>query len=127
MKSGFQPGRLYELVYTAQDPPVAGLGMAAIRDFISYLKYGTAEPPMKRAIGFGVSQSGRFLRAYLYDGFNQDEKNRKVFDGVMAHVAGAAAAASTSASRRPRATAIRSSILVPTDVFRSPTWKRPIP
>ena len=89
MKDGFEPGRLYELVYTAQDPPVAGLGMAAIRDFISYLKYGGApEMPVKRAIGFGVSQSGRFLRAYLYDGFNQDEKNRKVFDGVMAHVAG---------------------------------------
>jgi hypothetical protein len=90
MKDGFQPGRLYELVYTAQDPPVAGLGMAAIRDFISYLKSGGApEMPVKRAIGFGVSQSGRFLRAYLYDGFNQDEKNRKVFDGIMAHVAGA--------------------------------------
>ncbi len=90
MKNGFDPGRLYELVYTAQDPPVAGLGMAAIRDLISYLKYGGApEMPVKRAIGFGVSQSGRFLRAYLYDGFNQDEKNRKVFDGVMAHVAGA--------------------------------------
>jgi hypothetical protein len=44
---------------------------------------------VKRAIGYGVSQSGRFLRAYLYDGFNQDEKDRKVFDGVMAHVAGA--------------------------------------
>jgi hypothetical protein len=90
MKNGFQPGRLYELVYTAQDPPVAGLGMAAIRDLISYLKYGDAkEAQVKRAIGYGVSQSGRFLRAYLYDGFNQDEKNRKVFDGVMAHVAGA--------------------------------------
>jgi hypothetical protein len=89
MTAGFQPGRIYELVYTAQDPPVAGLGMAAIRDFISSLKYGGESPHLKRAIGFGVSQSGRFLRAYLYDGFNQDEKNRKVFDGVMAHVAGA--------------------------------------
>ncbi len=90
MKDGFEPGRLYELVYTAQDPPVAGLGMAAIRDFISHLKSGGApEMPVKRAIAFGVSQSGRFLRAYLYDGFNQDEKNHKVFDGVMAHVAGA--------------------------------------
>jgi hypothetical protein len=90
LRNGFQPGRLYELVYTAQDPPVAGLGMAAIRDLISYLKYGGApEMPVKRAIGFGISQSGRFLRAYMYDGFNLDEKNRKVFDGVMAHVAGA--------------------------------------
>jgi hypothetical protein len=92
LTTGFEPGRLYELVYTAADPPVAGLGMAAIRDFISNMKYeGNATLPgrIPRAIAFGVSQSGRFLRAYLYDGFNQDEKGRKVFDGVMAHVAGA--------------------------------------
>jgi hypothetical protein len=92
--AGFEPGRLYELVYTAADPPVAGLGMAGIRDLISEIKYGpcgTGLPAceLPRAIAFGVSQSGRFLRAYLYDGFNQDEHGRKVFDGVMAHVAGA--------------------------------------
>ena len=44
---------------------------------------------LKRAYGFGISQSGRFLRTFLYYGFNQDEKGRRVFDGVMAHVAGA--------------------------------------
>src|SRR5206468_1294105 len=44
---------------------------------------------IRRAVGFGVSQSGRFLRTYLYYGFNRDEGNRRVFDGVMAHVAGA--------------------------------------
>jgi len=92
--AGFEPGRLYELVYTAADPPVAGLGMAGIRDLISEIKYGpcgTGLPAceLPRAIAFGVSQSGRFLRAYLYDGFNQNEHGRKVFDGVMAHVAGA--------------------------------------
>ena len=94
LDAGFEPGRLYELVYTAQDPPVAGLGMAGIRDLISAMKYGPcagglAACDLKRAIAFGVSQSGRFLRAYLYDGFNDDERERKVFDGVMAHVAGA--------------------------------------
>jgi hypothetical protein len=89
LNSGFEPGRLYELVYTAQDPPVAGLGMAAIRDLVSAIKYGHDYGDLKRAIAWGVSQSGRFLRAYLYDGFNRDEKNRLVFDGVMAHVAGA--------------------------------------
>ena len=89
LNSGFEPGRLYELVYTAQDPPVAGLGMAAIRDLVSAMKYGREYGDLKRAIAFGVSQSGRFLRAYLYDGFNRDEKGRMVFDGVMAHVAGA--------------------------------------
>jgi hypothetical protein len=92
LDAGFEPGRLYELVYTAADPPIAGLGMAAIRDLISALKYeGNATLPgrIPHAIAFGVSQSGRFLRAYLYEGFNQDERGRKVFDGVMAHVAGA--------------------------------------
>jgi Alpha/beta hydrolase domain len=89
MTEGFDPGRLYELVYTSQDPPVAGLGFAAARDLVSYLKYGTAYGELKRAIAFGVSQSGRYLRTYLYYGFNQDEKGRKVLDGVMANVAGA--------------------------------------
>ena len=98
MQSGFEPGKIYELIYTSQNPPVAGLGPAAVRDFISYLKYGGGSTTsvlndqrryLKRAIGFGTSQSGRFLRTFLYYGFNADEKNRKVFDGVWAHVAGA--------------------------------------
>ena len=96
-EQGFAPGRLYEIVFPTQDPPVAGLGPAAIRDFISFLKYnGVARDSvlgdqyriLKRAYGFGQSQSGRFLRKFLYDGFNADEKGRQVFDGVMAHVAG---------------------------------------
>ncbi len=83
---GFQPGRLYEFVYTAKDPVVAGLGSAAVRDFVSYLK---KDDPKLTAYGFGVSQSGRFLRKFLFDGFNADEQNHKVFDGILAHVAGA--------------------------------------
>ncbi|MBZ5610739.1 MAG: hypothetical protein LAP38_20950 [Acidobacteriia bacterium] len=96
MESGFEPGKIYEVVYQAKDPVLAGLGPAAVRDLASYLKFGGAETPLsdeqkttKRALAFGVSQSGRFLRTFLYDGFNQDEKNRRVFDGVWAHVAGA--------------------------------------
>jgi len=91
----FEPGRIYEVVYSALNPPVVGLGPAAIRDTISMLKYGSADAwsipsgAIDRAIAFGVSQSGRFLRTYLYYGFNRDERNRKVFDGVIAHVAGA--------------------------------------
>ena len=94
MAAGFEPKKIYEVVYRAQDPPVVGVGPAAVRDTISKLKYsGAAElglPPgaIKRAIAFGISQSGRFLRTYLYYGFNEDESHRKVFDGVMAHVAG---------------------------------------
>ena len=97
MPAGFEPGKIYELVYTAQDPVVVGLGPTAIRDLISFLKYGGAETMLgdqsdhiKRAYGFGISQSGRFLRTFLHDGFNRDEQNRRVFDGVLCHVSGAA-------------------------------------
>lgn len=87
MESGFDPGRIYEVVYRAKDPAVVGLGPAAVRDLVSYLKY--EDKRVQRVLGIGVSQSGRFLRSFLYDGFNQDEKERQVFDGVWAHVAGA--------------------------------------
>jgi hypothetical protein len=93
--SKFEPGKIYEVVYTSANPPVVGLGPAAIRDTIATLKYKSADAlsipqgAITRATAFGVSQSGRFLRKYLYDGFNRDEANRKVFDGVIAHVAGA--------------------------------------
>jgi hypothetical protein len=92
---GLEPGRVYELVYQSKDPWLIGLGPAAVRDLISFFKYGgpsllfnEEHRFMKRAIGFGTSQSGRFLRAFLYYGFNADEKNRKVFDGIWPHVAG---------------------------------------
>lgn len=83
--SGFEPGRLYDFVYTAKDPTVAGLGMVAVRDYVSYMKQRNE---VKRAIGAGISQSGRFLRSFLADGFNGDEQGKRVFDGVWAHVAG---------------------------------------
>jgi hypothetical protein len=96
LKGGFEPGKIYEVIYMAKDPVVAGLGLAALRDTVSFLKHGGPETPLadqqrylKRALAFGVSQSGRFLREYLYEGFNADEKNQRVFDGVWAHVAGA--------------------------------------
>jgi hypothetical protein len=94
MASGFQPKKIYEVVYAAKDPPVVGLGPAAVRDTVARLKYGSASElglpagAIKRALAFGISQSGRFLRTYLYYGFNEDEAHRKVFDGVMPHVAG---------------------------------------
>ncbi len=97
MAAGFEPGKIYEFVYTSENPRVAGLGPAAIRDFVTFLKNGGSQTDLlaeerrylKRVIGFGTSQSGRFLRKFLYDGFNADEKGRKVFDAVWAHVAGA--------------------------------------
>lgn len=88
MADGFEPGKIYEVIYQAKDPVVAGLGSAAIRDMVSYLKRDS-DSHIQRAIGFGISQSGRFLRNFLYDGFNQDEKGARVFDGVWAHVGGA--------------------------------------
>jgi len=96
LDTGFEPGLIYEVVYVAQDPPIAGLGLAAIRDAISLLKYGSADElaiskgAIDRAMTYGSSQSGRLLRTYLYDGFNEDEQHRKVFDGVIAHIAGGA-------------------------------------
>ena len=95
MTAKFEPGRIYEVVYTAENPPVVGLGPAAIRDVITMLKYRSADAlsipagAISRATAFGISQSGRFLRTYLYYGFNRSEDNRKVFDGVIAQVAGA--------------------------------------
>jgi hypothetical protein len=75
---------------------VAGLGLAAVRDFAAYLKNGPTgatlrENPglMRRVIGFGYSQSGRFLREFVRDGFNQDERGRPAFDGLMISSAGA--------------------------------------
>ena len=94
LEGGFEPHKLYDIVYVAQDPAVVGLGPTAVRDMIVQLKYdATPELALQagainRAIAWGVSQSGRFLRTLLYHGFNTDERNRRAFDGVMAHVAG---------------------------------------
>jgi hypothetical protein len=87
---------LYEVVYQAKGSPVAGLGLAAVRDFASYLKHGAAGAPLRetpaalqRTIGYGYSQSARFLREFVRDGFNADERGRAAFDGLMISSAGA--------------------------------------
>jgi hypothetical protein len=92
---GFDAG-LNEVIYRATGSPVAGLGLAAVRDFASYLKHGGTvttlrENPalMRRVVGFGYSQSGRFLREFVRDGFNEDERGRAAFDGLMIASAGA--------------------------------------
>jgi hypothetical protein len=96
--AGLRKAYIYELIYEAQDPLVHGVCFASVRDLIAAFRYGggqdnplvrSGRPVAKRAIGFGVSQSGRFLREFLYWGFNEDEEGRKVFDGVMPHVSGA--------------------------------------
>jgi hypothetical protein len=93
LDGGFEPGRLYEVVYKSRDPRVMGCGFAATRDLISFFKNeaGLANPLAGTTLAYahGISQSGRFLRHLLYQGFNQDEQGRRVFDGVIAEVAGA--------------------------------------
>ncbi len=87
---------VYEAVYRASGSPLAGLGLAAIRDFASYLKFGAEGGTLRdtpatqqRVIGYGYSQSGRFLREFVRDGFNADERGRPAFDGLMISSAGA--------------------------------------
>jgi hypothetical protein len=90
LEGAFEPGRTYEVAFAAANPPVSGLGFAAIRDAVSWLKRSSDTPvTAKYAYAFGNSQSGRFLRDFLYHGFNTDEHNQQVFDAVIANVAGA--------------------------------------
>ena len=93
VKKGFRPGWLYELVYTARDPRVAGLGLAGLRDAAAFFRYGTSGNPamgrLDRACIFGISQSGRLIHHFFYEGLNRDAKDRSVFDGAIIHVAGA--------------------------------------
>ncbi len=78
-------GSLYEFHYPAKDPKVLGVGFAAARDLISHLRESSKA---KYALATGISQSGRYLRDFVHQGFNQDENGRKVFDGVLSHIAG---------------------------------------
>ena len=119
LDGGFQPGKIYEIVYEAKDPAVVGTGLAAVRDFLSYLKYDPqATAPVRRVYAVGISQSGRFLRHFLYQDFNADEQGRQVMDGVIAHVAGAGRGSFNHRFAQPsRDAQPLSSIFFPTDVF----------
>jgi hypothetical protein len=95
--AGFDGGAIYELVYEAKEPRVMGLGFAATRDLISFLRHEAADADgapnvlagrIDRTIAFGASQSGRYLHDFLYLGFNSDEAGRPVFEGLMPHLAG---------------------------------------
>lgn len=90
MKNGFQPGNIYELTYMAENPVVSGLGLLVIRDIISYMKYNPAcDFKVKKGIAVGVSQTGRFLRQYIYEGLNADEAGQSCYDGLVIITAGA--------------------------------------
>ena len=98
--AGFTTDHIYELVYVAQDPVVMGVSFAATRDLISFLRYErsnanplmrgakTGEDPARHAIGFGRSQSGRYIKDLVNEGFNLDESKRVVFDGILPLISG---------------------------------------
>lgn len=106
LEGGFEPGKTYEVFYLAEAPPVAGLGYAAIRDAVAWLKRDPGSlAPVRHAYAFGSSQCGRFLRDFLYLGFNTDEQDRQTLDGVMAHIAGAGRLVLNQRWSTPRAVA----------------------
>jgi hypothetical protein len=100
--SGYKPGYIYEFIYPAKNPLVLGLGFAVVRDLVSYLHHANKDeagnsnplasagetPGIRLAYGWGRSQSGRFLRDFVYHGFNEDESHRKVFEAISPHAAG---------------------------------------
>jgi hypothetical protein len=124
MTSGFQAGKIYELVYRAKDPSVVGLGPAAIRDVISYAKYDEESLfPVDKGVAWGVSQTGRFLRYFLYKGFNTDEKGRKAYDGLLIHTAGAGRGSFNHRFGQPSRDAHHySAFFYPTDIFPFTSW-----
>ena len=119
LTGGFEPGRIYELVYRATEPRVVGLGLAAVRDMMSYAKYDPSSPfPVDHGIALGISQTGRFLRHFIYQGFNTDERGRMVFDGLFIHSAGAGRGSFNHRFAQPSRDAHRfSAFFYPTDLF----------
>ena len=119
LSGGFKAGKIYEYVYVVSDPVVAGLAFAAFRDFASYSKYDPQTiTPVRRVIAEGISQNGRFLRHFLYQGFNADEDGSIAIDGFLAHVAGAGRGSFNHRFAQPsRDAQPSSSLFFPTDVF----------
>ena len=119
LEGGFAPGKIYEAVYRARDPRVVGLGLAALRDVVSYAKYDPgAVFPVERGLAVGVSQTGRLLRHFLYQGFNTDEQGRQAYDGMLAITAGAGRGSFNHRFAQPSRDAHRfSAFAYPTDIF----------
>lgn len=93
VKAGLRPGWLYDLVYSAEEPRVTGLGLTAMRDCVAFFRHGDAKTnplagAVQKACVFGISQSGRVIHHFLFEGLNTDEHGRAVFDGALIHVAG---------------------------------------
>jgi hypothetical protein len=86
LEAGFEPGRTYAVTYRTTHCPVVGAGLIAIRDATAWLR---RQDGISHAFGWGVSQTGRFLRELLHEGQNVDEAGAPVFDGLFIQVAGA--------------------------------------
>ena len=97
--AGFDPEALYEFIYTAKDPVIEGLAFPSMRDFVFFVRdaekdsMGQPNPihpptPFKAVIALGVSQSGRFLKDFVYQNFHVNSSGRKVFDGIVDVVGG---------------------------------------
>ncbi|MCX6604658.1 MAG: alpha/beta hydrolase domain-containing protein, partial [Acidobacteria bacterium] len=130
LKGGFQPDFIYEFIYTAKDPLILGLGLAATRDLVSFFRYnetddaGAPNPlagAITAAIGEGQSQAGRFLRTFLDLGFNQDEYRNLVFDGATPHIAGQGIPVNVRFGQPDRASGQRENALYPSP-DSPPTW-----
>ena len=101
IKDGFKPGWIYELVYTARNPLVMGLGFTAVRDLVSFLRNNKTDHqntpnPFKaksdginKIYGWGQTEGARFLREFVYRGFNEDAKKQPIFDAIAPHASGA--------------------------------------
>lgn len=123
----FESGRLYQFVYPATDPIVAGIGFAAVRDFVAFVRHaeadthGTSNPlagTLAWSLATGLSQSGRFHRPFLYLGCNQDEDGRRVFDGLLPYINGAGGGFFNYRFAQPNRTAFqRWSHVYPEQVF----------
>ena len=127
LTGGFEKGRTYELAYRPTEWPVSGLGLAAYRDLASWVKYAPdAVARADKAIGFGSSQSGRFLRSYFYYGFNADERGRQVLDGAMVHIAGAGRLSINERGAQPTALSMFTSTQFPyaTSAERDPASRK---
>lgn len=93
LEGGFEPGRIYQLVYVTERAPVAGTGLLALRDVAPFLRSARSDNPtpgnFRALLAFGVSQTGRMLRHFLSLGLNQTEDGERAYDGMLPHVAGA--------------------------------------
>lgn len=128
---GLQPGYIYELIYEAKNPVLSGAGMAGIRDSVALLLHGAEGnadlsrqlasldlPRLEHSLSIGNSQSGRLLRLFLYQGFNEDLQHRQVFEGVIPVIAGSGFGMFNNRFAMPtRTNGQHENLLYPNDLF----------